>query len=84
MEIVDYDWSRIPIGSLPGVSNELELNGVEWELVQAESSDSDSEQLVSSTKRIGERFDWNSLMRKRRRRGGLTKEGPEAINITTI
>ncbi|KZS11104.1 Uncharacterized protein APZ42_023827 [Daphnia magna] len=80
----EHDWSRIPIGSLPkNRIEELEFKGVEWELVDAESDDCNSDRLTNGTKRTGERFDWNSLMRKRRRRGGLTKEGPAGQSAAT-
>ncbi|KAI9558219.1 hypothetical protein GHT06_014972 [Daphnia sinensis] len=78
----EHDWSRIPFGSLPkNRIDELEFKGVEWEFVDAEWDDCDSDRLTNGTKRTGERFDWNSLMRKRRRRGGLTKEGPAGQSV---
>lgn len=56
--------------------SEVDLKNVEWELVEAERSDADNrDRDPVATKRTGERFDWNSLTRKRRRRGGQTKEG---------
>jgi hypothetical protein len=75
--MAEHDWSRVPIGSLPSITTDkLELEGVDWELVEVEAIDCNSDRIVNGTKRTGERFDWNSLLRKRRRRGGLTKEGP--------
>lgn len=76
MVIAEFDWSRIPLGSTPGVKKTSEpiLKNVEWKLIEAESNNKDAERLVNGAKRTGERFDWNSLMRKRRRRGGHTKE----------
>ncbi|EFX78473.1 hypothetical protein DAPPUDRAFT_225438 [Daphnia pulex] len=80
----EHDWSRVPIGSLPSITTDkLELEGVDWELVEVEASDCNSDRIVNGTKRTGERFDWNSLLRKRRRRGGLTKEGPVGHVATT-
>lgn len=49
--------------------------------MEAESDDSDRP--TNGTKRTGERFDWNSLERKRRRRGGHTKEGPMGHSVAT-
>lgn len=68
-----YDWSRTPIGHVPG--KELDevkpLDDADWNLVDPDPRRRDYD---AAAERTAEKFDWNSLVRKRRRRGGLTKD----------
>lgn len=63
----------MPIGSVANSAEglkALKLPCLEWETLEGRS-DEESSSRNSCLKRGSERFDWNSLVRKRRRRGGL-------------
>jgi len=72
---IDVDWSKVAIGSLPHTAlgpEELDLTEVEWVRIECQNKDltggGDQKRMLS------DRFDWNTLSRKRRRRGGQNKE----------
>ena len=74
--LIDIDWSKVAIGSLPHTilgPEELDLTEVEWVRVEREYQNKDPTGR-GDQKRMGDRFDWNTLSRKRRRRGGQNKE----------
>lgn len=69
--MTEYDWSRIPLGSLPGNKLvNLELK-VDWKEIEPTDQGSHLDRDFKLLKR--KRFDWNSLEHKRRKRGGQTK-----------
>jgi len=74
--LIDIDWSKVAIGSLPHTilgPEEFDLTEVEWVPVEKEYQNKDTTGR-GDQKRMGDRFDWNTLSRKRRRRGGQNKE----------
>jgi len=69
----EYSWSEITIGNLPASSDieELDILDAEWTgLEPAPKSEFD---FNVTKKQSAEPFDWNSLGRQRRKRGGLPK-----------
>ena len=71
--LIEYSWSEITIGNLPASSDieELDILDAEWTgLEPAPKSEFD---FNVTKKQSAEPFDWNSLGRQRRKRGGLPK-----------
>ena len=58
--------------------DEMEVLDADWIRAEAEDLKCDGE-ISRMRKRMSEKFDWNSLVRKRRKRGGLAKDCPVDI-----
>ena len=74
--ILEHDWSEVLIGNVPDrpALNGLEILKAEWVRVEPEPKRADDTDYSVAKKRLGDRFDWNSLSVKRRKRGGLPKD----------
>jgi len=69
----DYNWSEITIGSVPGAGDIDDLDILEAEWTRLEPVKKTEFDFSVAKKRTTERFDWNSLAKQRRKRGGLPK-----------
>jgi len=73
MNNADYNWSEITIGSVPGAADIDELDILEVEWTRLEPALKTEFDFGVAKKQKTERFDWNSLAKQRRKRGGLPK-----------
>ena len=71
--MADYNWSEITIGSVPGAGDIDDLDILEAEWTRLEPVKKTEFDFSVAKKRTTERFDWNSLAKQRRKRGGLPK-----------
>lgn len=79
----EYDWSSVVIGYMPNQATVDEFPSLDVEWIRIEPVVECDSGLSQSRKRARTRkFDWNSLLRKRRRRGGLTKVCPVTMGTT--
>ena len=73
MNTADYNWSEITIGSVPGATEIDELDILEAEWTRLEPALKTEFDFSVAKRPKTERFDWNSLAKQRRKRGGLPR-----------
>ena len=73
MNTADYNWSEITIGSVPGAAEIDELDILEAEWTRLEPALKTEFDFSVAKRPKPERFDWNSLAKQRRKRGGLPR-----------
>ena len=92
----EAEWSDVLIGCClhepPPPADELDVLDADWmrvdghqavasSLFSASAASADETSAMAKKRRTGDKFDWNTLVRKRRKRGGLSAKQATAVIV---